>query len=152
MKEYSNKSRKPMMAGGSTMGMSQDIAQRAQKPRVGAGGASAPQGMGMGMMYGGTSRKKMQDGGSAMANADIQSRVATGRATASDKKAMQKQRREELGRMSVSELRKIANGNDSDAMIARSVLREKGDKGAMPPGDQQPAGKMYGGMSKKKMK
>lgn len=137
MKEYSNQPRKPMMAGGSTMGMSQDIAQRARKPRVGAGGTSAPQSMGMGMMYGGKSRKKMQSGGNAMANADTQSRLATGRATAADKKAANTQRREELMRMSVSELRKIANGKDSDAMIARSVLREKGDKGAMPQGMDQ---------------
>jgi hypothetical protein len=84
------------------------------------------------MMYGGDSRKKMQTGGAAMANADAQSRMATGRATAADKKADDTQRREELGRMSVPELRKIAGGKDKDAMIARSVLREKGDKGAMP--------------------
>lgn len=108
------------------------------------------------MMYGGMTKpkKKMESGGKAMAdakaNADTQSRVATGRATQKDKAAMQRQRREELGRMSVADLRKIANGNDSDAMIARSVLREKGDKGAMPPGDQEPAGKMYGGKAKKK--
>jgi hypothetical protein len=34
--------------------------------------------------------------------------------------------------MSVAELRKIASGNDSDAMLARKVLRDKGDTGAMP--------------------
>lgn len=84
------------------------------------------------MMYGGDSRKKMETGGAAMANADTQSRLATGRATAADKKASDTQRREELGRMTIQELRQIANGKDKDAMIARSVLREKGDKGAMP--------------------
>ena len=84
------------------------------------------------MMYGGDSRKKMQTGGDAMANADTQSRLATGRATEADKKAANTQRREDLGRMTIPELRKIANGSDKDAMIARSVLREKGDKGAMP--------------------
>lgn len=89
------------------------------------------------MMAGGDTRKKMQSGGAAMANAETQSRLATGRATASDKKAANTQRREELMRMSVSDLRKIANGKDRDAMIARSVLREKGDKGAMPQGMDQ---------------
>ena len=109
------------------------------------------------MMYGGMTKpkKKMEAGGKAMAdakaNADVQSRVATGRATQKDKAAMQKQRMEELGRMTIPELRKIANGSDSDAMMARSVLRAKGDKGAMPPGDQQPAGKMMGGKARKKM-
>lgn len=120
-KMYTNPSRKPMMGGGYAMA----------KPR-----------------------KKMEAGGKATAdataNADIQSRVATGRATAKDKAAMEKQRMEELGRMSIAELREIANGSDADAMMARSVLRAKGDKAAMPPGDQEPAGKMYGGMAGKK--
>jgi len=133
MKQYSNPSRKPMMAGGETK----------QK-----------------MMYGGKATPKKRQAGSqgmgerraradARANADTQSRVATGRATAADKAAMQKQRREELMRMSVPELRKIAEGTSNEAMMAREVLRRKGDKGAMPPGDQQPAGKMYGGKAKK---
>ena len=98
------------------------------------------------MMYGGKAapkkRKKMDSGGKATAdataNADIQSRVATGRATSSDKAAMQTQRVEELGRMPVAELRKIAAGNDTDAALARKVLREKGDAGAMPSGDKEP--------------
>lgn len=77
-------------------------------------------------------RKKMSDGGTTTATAETQSRVATGKATAKDKAAMQTQRIEELGRMSIAELRKIANGNDSDAMLARKVLRDKGDEGAMP--------------------
>lgn len=85
------------------------------------------------MMYGGqTPRKKMQTGGAAMANAETQSRLATGRATAKDKAAAQTQRIEELGRMSTADLRKIAEGSDTDAMLARKVLRDKGDKGAMP--------------------
>jgi len=102
------------------------------------------------MMYGGDSRKKMQQGGDAMANADTQSRLATGRATAADKKADDAQRREEIMRMPMADIRKLANGTGKEAMIARSVLREKGDADAMPQGDQQPAGKMYGGMSKNK--
>jgi len=130
-KMYTNPSRKPMMGGGYAMA----------KPR-----------------------KKMESGGTAVsdadkkamanaaANADTQSRVATGKATAKDKAAMEKQRLEDLGRMSISELRKIASGpmSDDDAMLARRVLRDKGDKGAMPPGDQEPAGKMYGGKARKK--
>jgi len=94
------------------------------------------------MMYGGMAtpkkRKKMSDGGAAMANAETQSRLATGRATARDKALAQQQRIEELGRMSIADLRKIAEGTGTDAMLARKVLRDKGDAGAMPSGDQQP--------------
>ena len=110
------------------------------------------------MMYGGESRKKMQQGGTAdarmardaMANADAQSRVATGRATSQDRQAMQAQRREELNRMSTADLKKIANGSSNDALTAVSILRERGERGAMPPGDQQPAGMAYGGKAEKK--
>ena len=144
-KMYTNPSRKPMMGGGYAMA----------KPR-----------------------KKMEAGGKATAdataNADIQSRVATGRATAKDKAAMEKQRIEELERMTMAELRKIAGGNmsDKDTMLARKVLRDKGDAGAMPSGDKEPTsntlrknddprpksraqifaetGKAYGGKAKKK--
>jgi len=102
------------------------------------------------MMYGGGTRMKRNQGSTdqgekkakadAMANAETQSRVATGKATPKDKAAMEKQRLEDLGRMSISELRKIASGpmSDDDAMLARIVLREKGDKAAMPSGDKQP--------------
>ena len=103
------------------------------------------------MMAGGDTRKMMQEGGSAMANADAQSRLATGRATAADKKADDAQRREEIMRMPMDEIRKLAEGRGREAMIARSVLREKGDTEAMPQGDQEPAGMAYGGKSKKKM-
>lgn len=128
MKQYSNSPRKPMMYGGVT------------KPR-----------------------KKMESGGrvsdadkkamaNAAANADAQSRVATGRATAKDKAAMEAQRREELSRMSTAELKKIANGSSNDALTAVSILRERGEPGAMPPGDPEggPVGKMYGGKARKK--
>lgn len=119
------------------------------------------------MMYGGMAtpkkRKKMESGGKAVsdadkkaveraaANADVQSRAATGRMSDKDKALMEKQRLEELGRMSIPDLRKIASGklSDRDTMLARIVLRDKGDKGAMPPGDQEPAGKRYGGKAKK---
>lgn len=94
------------------------------------------------MMYGGAAmkpkKKKMQSGGAAMANAETQSRLATGRATAKDKGLAQQQRIEELGRKSIADLRKIAAGKGTDAMLARKVLRDKGDAGAMPSGDQQP--------------
>lgn len=112
------------------------------------------------MMYGGDTRMKRKTGSTdtgetrakanAAANAAVQSRVATGQATDKDKAAMQRQRMEELERMSIPELRKIASGNDSDATMARSVLRAKGDKAAMPPGDQEPAGMMYGGKARRK--
>ena len=130
-KMYTNPGRKPMMGGGYAMA----------KPR-----------------------KKMESGGTAVsdadkkavanaaANADIQSRAATGRASDKDKALLEKQRLEELGRMTIPDLRKIAGGrmSDKDTMLARRVLRDKGDKGAMPPGDQEPAGKMYGGKARRK--
>ncbi len=100
------------------------------------------------MMYGGASmrpKRKMQTGGATAANADTQSRLATGRATAKDKALAQQQRIEELGRMPITDLRRIAEGTGTDAMLARKVLRDKGDEGAMPSGDKEPAGKMYGG-------
>lgn len=87
-------------------------------------------------MCGGDQRKKRQAGSTGMGetNADVQSRLATGRATAKDKAKAQTQRVEELGRMSIETLRKIAAGpmSDKDTMLARKVLRDKGDKGAMP--------------------
>lgn len=108
------------------------------------------------MMYGGMAtpkkRKKMESGGTAVSNADkkameraaanagVQSRAATGRMSDKDKALMEKQRIEELGRMSITDLRKIAAGplSNKDTMLARKVLRDKGDAGAMPSGDQQP--------------
>jgi len=90
------------------------------------------------MMYGGDSRKEMRTGGDAKANADTQSRLATGRATAADKKADDAQRREEISRMPMAEIRKLAEGSGREAMIAKEVLRKKGDKGAMPSGDKEP--------------
>jgi len=123
MKDYTNPSRKPMMAGGETR-------MKRQQGTAGMG-----------------ERRARAD---AMANANAQSRVATGQATSADKAAMEKQRREEIMRMPIDEIRKMAEGSDMDAMLAKQVLRAKGDSGAMPQGDQQPAGKMYGGKAKKK--
>ena len=121
MKEYSNPSRKPMMYGGDSR----------MKRQAGSTG---------------TGERQARD---AMANADAQSRVATGRATAKDKAAMEAQRREELNRMSTADLKKIANGSSNDALTAVSILRERGVEGAMPPGDPE-GGMMYGGKAKKK--
>ena len=92
------------------------------------------------MMYGGDSRKKMQDGGGAMSDKRVMQMTAdvTGGGKLSDAD-VERQLREELKRNNTKpELRKIAAGNDRDAAIAKSILREMGDKGAMPPGDQQP--------------
>lgn len=125
MKEYSNPSRKPMMYGG-------EGTMKRMKRQAGSSG---------------TGERQARD---AMANADAQSRVATGRATAKDKEAMEAQRREELSRMSTPDLKKIANGSSNDALTAVSILRERGEPGSMPMGDQEPAGKMYGGKAKKK--
>ena len=87
MKMYSNPPRKPMMAGGSTMGMSQDVMNRAKQPRTGMGGMSSPQGMMYGgksakkeMMYGGMSKKKMQEGGRAISDSDMKTMQEAGRA------------------------------------------------------------------------
>ena len=96
------------------------------------------------MMYGGAAtpkkRKKMATGDQATANAETQSRLATGRATKEDKSAAQTQRLEEMMRMSIPTLRRIKE-SDKDATergLAGVALQRKGDKGAMPPGDQQP--------------
>lgn len=112
-KTYSNNVRKPMMYGGMA-------APKKRKKMVSGGSAISD-----------ADKKAMAD---AAANADTQSRVATGKATDKDKAAMERQRLEELGRMSISALRKIASGplSDRDTALARSVLRDKGDKGAMP--------------------
>ena len=99
MKMYSNPPRKPMMAGGSTMGMSQDVMNRAKQPRTGMGGMSSPQGMMYGgmskkkeMMYGGMSKKKMQEGGRAISDSDMK-RVEYDRLMAKKDKTPEERRR-----------------------------------------------------------
>lgn len=106
------------------------------------------------MMYGGDSRMKRRDGSTdqgekkakadAMANAEAQSRIATGRATPADKKADDEQRREEISRMPMADIRKMAAGTGRDAVLAGSVLRAKGE------GRPAPQEKAYGGKSMKK--
>lgn len=110
MKDYSNPSRKPMMYGGKA---------EPKKRQAGSTGAGERQAR------------------SAMANADAQSRLATGRATAEDKSAMEAQRREELKRMPTEDLKRIATGTSNDALTAVSILRERGESGAMPMGDPE---------------
>ena len=125
-KPYATSVRTPMMYGGS-----------AKPTKKMYGGGATPS----------KKRKKMSTGGnavsdadkkavaSAKANADLQSRVATGRTLSDkDKALVEKQRIEELGRMSIATLRKIASGplSNKDTMLARKVLRDKGDKQAMP--------------------
>lgn len=106
------------------------------------------------MMYGGMAakpRKKMEAGGKAMAdaaaNADVQSRVATGRATAKDKELAQQQRRESLTRQikqakkdgdtaTLARFKKEAEKTGQDAMIIRGILQDMGMAGRSP-GDQE---------------
>jgi hypothetical protein len=88
MKMYSNPPRKPMMAGGSTMGMSQDVMNRAKQPRTGMGGMSSPQGM----MYGGMSKKKMQEGGAATMS-DAEKKAEYDRLMAKKEKTPEERRR-----------------------------------------------------------
>ena len=99
MKMYSNPPRKPMMAGGSTMGMSQDVMNRAKQPRTGMGGLSSPQGMMYGgmsakkeMMYGGMSKKKMQEGGAATMS-DAEKKAEYDRLMAKKEKTPEERRR-----------------------------------------------------------
>lgn len=137
MKTYSNSTRKPMMYGGmakkKAMGggmaspsmTSQQTQTRAQKPRVGMGGASVPP-------------MTMSNGGSTddARRAEIKAQYNRG---GKDRAAVMA----------------MANGKGKDATIARSVIREAGGAAgaaAMPSGDKEPAGMMYGGMAKKKKK
>jgi len=122
------------------------------------------------MMYGGESRMKRKEGSTnqgeakakadAMANADTQSRVATGQATAKDKEAMQQQRREVLRReikqakedgdmAKIERFRKESGGTGGEAMISRGILQDMG-MAERAPAPQETSGMMYGGKSMKK--
>lgn len=58
---------------------------------------------------------------------------------------------ESMKNMSTSSLQQIAGQMGAEAMAARRILRDRGDEGAMPPGDQEPTqGLKYGGKAKKK--
>jgi hypothetical protein len=124
MKNYSNSTRKPMMYGGmaSPSMTSQQTQTRAQKPRTGMGGASTPP-------------MTMSQGGAT-----------------DDARRAQIKAQYEKGGKDREAVMAMAEGKGKDAMIARSVIREKGGAAgaaAMPMGDQQPAGKRYGGKVKK---
>lgn len=124
MKNYSNSTRKPMMYGGMTSPSmtSQQTQARAQKPRTGMGGSSTPP-------------MTMSQGGAT-----------------DDARRAQIKAQYEKGGKDREAVMAMANGKGKDAMIARSVIREKGGaagSAAMPMGDQQPAGKKYGGKVKK---
>ena len=120
------------------------------------------------MMYGGESRMKRKDGSTnqgetkakadAMANADTQSRVATGQATAKDKEAMQQQRREVLRReikqakedgdmAKIERFRKESGGTGGEAMIIRGILQDMG-MAERAPAPQETSGMMNGGKAK----
>lgn len=142
MKDYSNSSRKPMMYGGmakkkamgggmatSASGMqsptmvSQKAQRQAQQPRTGMGGASTP-------------RMTMSEGGST-----------------DDPRRAEIKAQYDKGGKDRAAVMAMANGKGKDAMLARSVIREAGGAAgaaAMPSGDKEPAGMMYGGKAKKK--
>ena len=106
------------------------------------------------MMYGGDSRMKRMSG-SPPAGERKPDRVNPKGATTLAKMQnatpaeIQAQIREDLERMSTEDLMRLSNESSQEGNIARSILRERGVEGSMPPGDQEPAGKMYGGKAKK---
>lgn len=122
------------------------------------------------MMYGGDSRMKRRDGSTdqgenkakadAMANAETQSRVATGQATAKDKEAMQQQRREDLQReikqakedgdkAAIQRFMKASTSPKGDGPIIKGILQDMG-MAERAPAPQETSGMMYGGKSMKK--
>jgi|SaaInl25SG_5_DNA_1037380.scaffolds.fasta_scaffold14776_2 hypothetical protein len=117
------------------------------------------------MMYGGMTKpkKKMEGGGKAMAdaaaNAETQSRVATGQATAKDKEAMQQQRREDLQReikqakedgdkAAIQRFMKASTSPKGDGPIIKGILQDMG-MAERAPAPQETSGMMYGGKAKK---
>lgn len=133
MKQYSNPTRKPMMYGGDTR----------MKRREGSEDRGE--------------RKAMAD---AAANADMQSRVATGRATAKDKEAMQQQRREMLRReikqavddnnkAKMERFKRESGSPKGDGPIIKGILQDMGMV-ERAPAPQETSGMMYGGKAKKK--
>lgn len=135
MKQYSNTPRKPMMGGG--------MAMSRLKRREGSTGT-------------GETRAK-QD---AAANAETQSRLATGQATATDKKAMQQQRRETLRReikqakedgntAALNRFMKASSSPKGDGPIIKGILQDMG-LAERAPAPQETSGMMYGGMAGKK--
>jgi hypothetical protein len=133
MKQYTNTTRKPMMYGGDT--------------RMKRNQGSTDQG----------EKKAKAD---AMANAETQSRVATGQATAKDKEAMQQQRREDLQReikqakedgdkAAIQRFMKASISPKGDGPIIKGILQDMG-MAERAPAPQETSGMMYGGKTKKK--
>ena len=121
MKQYTNPSRKPMMYGGDTR---------------------------MKRSQGSTDKGETKAKESAAANAETQSRLATGRATPKDKELAQQQRRESLTRQikqakkdgdaaTLARFKKEAEKTGQDAMIIRGILQDMGMVGR-PSGDKEP--------------
>ena len=104
------------------------------------------------MMYGGDAGKKRMTGTPQPTGERAREKMNPKGATtmqditgASDAQ-MQAQREEELRRNNTrAELEAIANGTGMDAYLARKILNKP-----ISPGDQQPAGMMYGGKAGKK--
>ena len=94
------------------------------------------------MMYGGAAQPKKRMSGSPERGERVNPKGPTtvGSTQGATKAEMTAQKREMMKRNNTKEeLMKIAGaGSGEDAMIARSILREMGDSGAMPQGDQQP--------------
>jgi hypothetical protein len=122
------------------------------------------------MMYGGESRMKRSSGSNdmgekkavanAMANADTQSRTATGRATPKDKELAQQQRRETLRReikqakedgdkAAIQRFMKASTSLKGDGPIIKGILQDMG-MAERAPAPQETSGMMYGGKTKKK--
>lgn len=107
MKQYSNSTRKPMMYGGDSR-----MKRMSGSPPAGEAPVARRQKM--------TEKKEMEirAGGKELTDAQVQAQV-----------------REEMMRKKVPELQAIAGDKGESAMrrqMAKSALREKGDKGAMP--------------------
>lgn len=119
MKQYTNSPRKPMMYGGESR-----MKRMSGSPPAG----EAP-----------VARQKMDDkkemeiraGGKTLTEAQVQDQM-----------------REDLRRNNTDdELRKIAAGNDKDAMMARDILKKEG-KLERRTGPKESSGMMYGGKTK----
>lgn len=97
-------------------------------------------------MYGGDSRKKRMSGspqkGEMKETMNPKGATTMKDMTGATEAQMQMQRREELRRNnSDDELRKIAGGNDRDAMMAREILKNEG-KLERRTGPKEPTGDM----------
>lgn len=110
MKDYSNPSRKPMMYGGAAKPMK----RMSGSPRMG--------------------ERTVSD--KDPVNPKGPTTVGSTQGATPEQEQMQK--REMMKRNnSREELKRIATGTSDDALMAASILREMGEKSAMPPGDPE---------------